>query len=153
VGEVRRALVQDALRGESRVFTDPKASPTGFPFKVADVAGTLSDEGVYLRRRRVCDLGFLREPYVRGDDTIGYRCAAEPEAAYVAKGGGAADTGGRKCLCNALIANIGLPQVLPDGSREKCLATLGDDLSGIERFCAVGGVEYGAADVIGVLLG
>ena len=43
----------------------------------------------------------------RREGNIGYRCAAEPVANYVAKGGKAEDTVGRKCLCNALLANIG----------------------------------------------
>ena len=35
VPEMRRALIIKALAGKARVFTDPVASPTGFPFKVA----------------------------------------------------------------------------------------------------------------------
>ncbi len=152
VTEARLALIRKALEGDACVFTDAKASPTGFPFKVAGLAGSLSDEDVYLQRRRVCDIGFLREPYLRTDGTIGYRCAAEPEAAFVAKQGIHADTVGRKCLCNALVANIGMPQVLRDGSREQCLVTLGGDLSGIDRFCSLENPDYGAADVVRVLL-
>lgn len=152
VDDARQALVRQALSGKARIFTDAKASPTGFPFKVAMLEGTLSEEAVYLKRRRVCDLGFLREPYARPDGTIGYRCAAEPQAAFIAKGGDPAETVGRKCLCNALVANIGMPQVLPNGDRERCLITLGDDLSGIDRFCSIAKPEYSAADVIRVLL-
>jgi len=150
---VRRALVEQALRGKTRVLTDGRASPTGFPFKVAGLEGTLSEEDVYLQRRRVCDLGFLREPFVRNGGSIGYRCAAEPEAAFVAKGGDPADAAGRKCLCNALVANIGMPQVLSGGRREPCLVTLGDDLSGIDQFCSIEQPDYSAAHVIRVLLG
>jgi nitronate monooxygenase len=151
--EVRRALILKALAGEARVFTDPRASPTGFPFKVAQLEGTLSDENVYRNRKRICDLGFLREPYRREDGSVGYRCPAEPEAAYVAKGGKAGDTEGRKCLCNALVANIGMPQCLSDGTREKCLITLGDDFAGVGRFCSRGQTDYTAADVVRILLG
>ncbi len=43
-----------------------------------------------------------------GDGQIGYRCSAEPVENYVAKGGKIEDTVGRKCLCNTLMANIGL---------------------------------------------
>ncbi len=150
--EVRLELIRAALAGKARVFTDPQASPTGFPFKVADLAGSLSEESVYRKRRRVCDIGFLRQPYRRPDGKIGYRCPAEPVAAYVAKGGREEETIGRKCLCNALAANIGMPQHLPDGTSEKCLVTMGDDLVDIGRFCASGSENYSAADVIRVML-
>lgn len=150
--EARHELIRLALAGKAPVVTDPLASPTGFPFKVADLAGTLSDKAVYQQRRRVCDLGLLRQPYRRADGTIGYRCASEPEASYVAKGGRQGDTVGRKCLCNALMANVGVPQLLGDGSGEKCLVTMGDDLADIGRFCSPGSLDYSAADVVRVML-
>ena len=148
---LRRALVAKALAGKAKVFTDAKASPTGFPFKVAELEGTLSDADAYAQRRRVCDLGFLREAYRKPDGSIGYRCAAEPEKAYLAKGGGAEELVGRKCLCNALVANIGMPQRLPDGSAELPLVTLGDDFENVGRFCANGNPDYSAADVLRIL--
>jgi nitronate monooxygenase len=150
--DVRRELVREALAGKAHIFTDSQASPTGFPFKVADLAGSLSEESVYRQRRRICDIGFLRQPYRKLDGSIGYRCPSEPVAVYVAKGGRKEDTVGRKCLCNALAANIGMPQRLPDGSCEKCLVTMGDDLVDIGRFCASGQTDYSAADVIRVML-
>ena len=151
--DTRRELIRESIAGKARIFTDAQASPTGFPFKVAHLAGSLSEQAVYEQRRRICDIGFLRQPYRRSDGGIGYRCAAEPVAAYVAKGGREVDTVGRKCLCNALAANIGMPQRLPDGSYEKCLVTMGDDLTDIGRFCSPGQLDYAAADVIRVLLG
>jgi nitronate monooxygenase len=150
--EIRRELVSDALAGKARIFTDPQASPTGFPFKVVDLEGSHSDTSIYEQRRRVCDLGLLRQPYRRSDGTVGYRCPAEPVAAYVAKGGKGADAAGRKCLCNALSANAGLPQVLPDGTMEKPLITMGDDLACIDRFCKKGDLDFSAAHVVDVLL-
>ena len=150
---IRRELAAKALAGKARVFTDPQASPTGFPFKVAELEGTLSDEAVYRLRKRVCDLGFLRELYRKPDGAIGYRCAAEPERAFLAKGGSAENLAGRKCLCNALVANIGMPQRLADGSSELPLVTLGDDFENIGRFCKAGQPDYSAGDVIRVLLG
>ena len=151
--EVRHELIEQALAGKAHVFTDPLASPTGFPFKVAELAGSLTDEAVYQQRRRLCDLSFLRQPYRRDDGKVGYRCPAEPVAAYVAKGGQEEDTVGRKCLCNALIANVGMPQRLSDGTDEKCLITLGDDLAEVGRFCSVDNPTFTAADVIRTLLG
>ena len=149
----RRTLVGNALAGKAKVFTDAKASPTGFPFKVAELEGSLSDPAVYARRHRVCDLGFLREAYVKPDGAMGYRCAAEPEKAYVAKGGKLEDTLGRKCLCNALVANVGMPQRLADGSSELPLVTLGDDFENIGQFCQNGNPEFSAADVVHRILG
>jgi nitronate monooxygenase len=151
--ELRHELIRLALAGESRVFTDPLASPTGFPFKVADLAGSLSDNAVYQLRQRVCDLGILRQPYRCRDGKIGYRCPAEPGIAYIAKGGREEDTTGRKCLCNALIANAGMPQRLADGTDELCLITMGDDLADIGQFCSPDSLDFSAADVVLTLLG
>ncbi len=150
--DVRRALVAKALGGRAKVCTDPLASPTGFPFKVAQLEGTLSDASVYRHRRRICDLGFLREPYRRDDGTVGYRCPAEPEASYLAKGGKAESLAGRKCICNALLANIGLGQRLSEGL-EPCLLTLGDSFANVGRFCPPEGLDYSAETVIRALLG
>lgn len=151
--EIRRELVRMALAGDARIFTDPRASPTGFPFKVAELAGTLSDAALYQARRRFCDLGFLREAYRKADGTLGYRCAAEVQSAYADKDGAPEDTAGRKCLCNALVANIGMPQPLPDGTFERPLITLGDDFTAVGRFCAAGQPDFSAADVVRCLLG
>jgi nitronate monooxygenase len=151
--DLRRTFIQKALTGKAKVFTDPQASPTGFPFKVAELEGTLSDQAVYDRRRRICDLGFLRTPYRKPDGSVGYRCAAEPEAAYIAKGGKPADAVGRKCLCNALIANVGMPQHFVQGGNELPLVTLGDDYANVGRFSNADHIDFTAADVIHKLLG
>ena len=131
----------------TRVFTDPLASPTGFPFKVVDVEGTLSDPGLYAARERVCDLGYLREPYWRSEGFVGYRCAAEPVDDFVGKGGTVADTEGRKCLCNGLAATVGLAQVRGDAV-ERHLVTAGADVIRISDFAAEGADTYSAADVV-----
>ena len=145
--DFKEALLADVQAGTARVHTDPLASPTSFPFKVAQLAGTLSDPAIYAERARVCDLGYLREAYRRPTGAIGFRCAGEPVAAYVAKGGAPEDTVGRKCVCNGLVANIGLGQVR--GKRvEAGLITAGDDLAGLTRFMTGGAARYTAADVI-----
>ena len=140
-----------ASAGGAHVFTDPVASPTGFPFKVVQLEGTMSSEAEYLARTRICDLGYLREPYRKTDGTTGYRCASEPVATYVAKGGGEENAQGRKCLCNALMADIGLPQTR-GGLAEKTLVTSGDDVADIARFLRSGASSYSAADVVTRLL-
>ena len=150
---LRHELIRKALAGKAHVFTDPLASPTGFPFKIASLDGSISEQAIYQQRHRVCDLGYLREIYLKEDGSFGYRCAAEPEASFLAKGGKSTDLAGRKCVCNGLFANIGLGQVLADGSREPYMVTLGDDFAGIGRFCTAEHPDYSAADVIRHLLG
>ncbi|MGA3131559.1 MAG: nitronate monooxygenase [Terracidiphilus sp.] len=150
--DLKQRLLQHAAAGTGQVFTDPLASPTGFPFKVAQLEGTSSSLNVYEERARVCDLGYLREPYFTPEGGIGYRCAAEPVANYVAKGGKVEDTAGRKCLCNSLLANVGYAQVRNDGSVEPALVTIGDDLNTVAQFLAPGRDSYSAADVVERLL-
>jgi len=150
---LRHALIQKALDGKSEIFTDPLASPTGFPFKVAKLEGTLSDPELYKQRRRGCDLGFLREMYRKEDGTIGYRCPAENVEAYLAKGGKIEDTANRKCLCNGLVSNVGYPQHFKGGGQELPLLTLGDDYVNIGQFCKHGSLDFSAADVIRTILG
>ena len=55
---------------------------------------------------------------------------------HVRKGGKIEDTVGRACLCNALTADIGLPQTRRDGYHEVPLVTLGGDLDGARRLMA-----------------
>ncbi len=85
------------------------------------------------------------------DGRIDYRCASEPVDAYVRKGGKEDDTEGRRCLCNALLANIGHPQARAGGQLEPPLLTSGDDLVSLATFLA-GRSRYSAADVVDYLL-
>ena len=150
--DLKRSLLAKAVAGTGEVFTDPLASPTGFPFKVAQLEGTSSAFPIYQERKRVCDLGYLREPYAAGEGKIGYRCSAEPVENYMLKGGKAEDTVGRKCLCNALMANIGHQQTRKDGSVEPALVTVGDDLNTVAQYLAPGRTSYSAVDVVESLL-
>ena len=137
---------------EARVFVDPIASPTGFPFKVVQMENTLSDSTAYERRARICDLGYLRHAYKKPNGTLGWRCPAEPIEDYVRKGGEEEDTRGRKCVCNGLMANIGMGQVRRGGEQEKPLITSGDDVANVARFLKPGACTYRAADVIEYLM-
>lgn len=130
---MHESLMAGLRTDELLVRNDPRASPTGFPFKVAGVPGTLSDEAVYEERPRLCDLSYLRAPYEREDGSLGYRCASEPVHMFLKKGGDIAETVGRKCLCNALMANIDLGQERRDGYHELPAVTLGQDLEGPRR--------------------
>jgi NAD(P)H-dependent flavin oxidoreductase YrpB (nitropropane dioxygenase family) len=110
------------------VFTNPFASPTGFPFKEVKLKGTLSEAETYDNRPRICNLGYLRERFRKSDGGLGMRCAAEPIKAFVAKGGREELAGKSKCLCNALFANIGLGNTYTNGYAEDPLITAGDIL-------------------------
>jgi nitronate monooxygenase len=150
--ETKRQVLALSKAGKAKIFTDPVASPTGFPFKVVEIEGSLSDRVVYEKRSRICDLGYLRTAYRRDDGTVGWRCPSEPVDDYLRKGGSEADTIGRKCLCNSLIANIGHPQVQRNGDVEGELITSGDDVANVARFIPEGRGSYRAIDVIRYLL-
>ena len=131
--ELRADLIDRLRSGTLEVRTDGLVSPTGFPFKVAQLPGTLSDPATAEARPRLCDLGYLRTPYLRPNGSIGYHCAAEPVHVHIRKGGKEEATIGRGCLCNSLTANIGLAQNRADGYVEQPLVTLGADLEGVKR--------------------
>jgi NAD(P)H-dependent flavin oxidoreductase YrpB (nitropropane dioxygenase family) len=145
--ELRRQMIDRELNGELNVRNDPAASPTAFPFKVADLPGTLTDPEVAAGRARICDLGYLRTSFRTERGTIGYRCPAEPTAAYARKGGTAEQTEGRQCLCNGLLATVGLGQRRPHGLVEPPIVTIGQDLGFLPRM-APDGREYDAAAVV-----
>ncbi len=144
----RSSILASCLEDKTVVFTDPKASPTGYPFKVVHWAQEPVE--AVKARKRVCDLGYLRTSYQRPDGKVGYRCQAEPIDAYVEKGGNIEDTTGRRCLCNALMADAGHAQVREGGVVEPPIVTSGDDLMHISRFLQ-GRSSYSASDVLDYL--
>ncbi|HKL61556.1 MAG TPA: nitronate monooxygenase, partial [Acholeplasma sp.] len=148
---IKQQVINQVLSEKLTVKTDMKASPTGFPFKVLNVTGTLHDETAYLKRKRVCDLGYLREAYEKADGNIGYRCPSEPVDDYVKKGGKVEDTIGRKCLCNGLVSAIGVAQ-LRNNEKEGSLITAGNDVVNIKKFIKENQVTYSAKDVLDELL-
>jgi nitronate monooxygenase len=150
--EMKASMLLASREGRVKVFTDPLASPTGFPFKVLLNSESVSDAGVYAARDRICDLGYLRQCYRLEDGTLGYRCPAEPVADYVAKGGREADTVGRKCICNGLASAVGYGQTRHSGELEPAIFTAGDDAANIHQFLKPGRTSYSADDVIDALL-
>jgi NAD(P)H-dependent flavin oxidoreductase YrpB (nitropropane dioxygenase family) len=148
---LKRRVIQESLDGHVDIRTDGRASLTGFPFKVVELPQSLSEEKTYEQRERVCDLGYLRIAYRTEKGRIDYRCPSEPVDTFVKKGGSVEDTVGRKCLCNALMANLDLGQVRNRGEAEKPLLTSGDDLELLGRFLE-GRSSYTAADVLDYLL-
>jgi nitronate monooxygenase len=142
---LRASVLEHLARGEIEVRTDSRASPTGYPFKVVTWGAVVA------ARKRVCDLGYLRTAYAMPDGRLGFRCPSEPEETFVAKGGDLAETVGRMCLCNSLLATIGLAQIREGGPDEPLLLTSGDELIRLGGFLA-GRTHYTAADVISYLL-
>lgn len=150
---VKEAVLQKVVNADVHVHTSALASPTGFPFKVVDLDGTLTDRELYEVRGRICDMGFLRTLYKRPDGKIGYRCPAEPVDDYVRKGGLVEETENRVCLCNALGASAGFPQYRTKSDfTEKPLVTSGNDLVNLGQLLPEGEIHYSAAHVIAYLL-
>ena len=144
IDEVKQMLFTKMHEGELDVYTDPVASPTGFPFKVVQL-DDLSSKEKYENRPRVCNLGYLRHAYQDDKGRIGYRCAAEPVEDWIKKGGDISATVGRKCLCNALMADAGYPQISPFKPKnakeemaakyiEEGLVTAGDDVNSCRKW-------------------
>ena len=150
--EIKAATLLRSSNGTVELRTDPRASPTGMPFKVVDLPGTVSVPAVYDERRRNCDLGYLRQSYERPDGTVGFRCPAEPEADFLRKGGELAESVGRKCLCNGLMAAIGLGQSIASGEIEPPIVTAGEDVQDLRRFMKEGKLSYRAVDVLTFML-
>ncbi len=147
--ELRDSVLAKIRTNTAEVITDPLASPTGFPFKVISLEGTLSDNREYEARQRICDLGYLRTAYKKEDGTVGYRCPAEPVETYLKKGGSQEATAGRKCLCNGLAANMGQPQFhVKTKYREQALVTMGDGVMMAADLFANGQATFSAKDVI-----
>jgi len=151
--ELKQQVFQLGHKGKLLVFTDPLASPTGFPFKVLQLPGTLSDNKSNPPRDRLCDLGYLRHAYRKPDGTIGYRCPAEPVEDFIRKGGKLEETVGRECVCNGLVATIGLAQVNSENVFGLPLVTAGNEVVNITRFLQPGQDTYNAAEVVRILLG
>ena len=150
---IREEMLAELAVGKLVVRTDPRASPTGFPFKVVTLKGTMSQAEEYAARPRLCDLSYLRVPFERAPGELGYRCPAEPVHMYVRKGGDIADTVGRKCLCNGLTAGIQLGQSRRDGYNEVPIVTLGADLDGVAQMLADLPEGWTAVQAVDRLLG
>jgi NAD(P)H-dependent flavin oxidoreductase YrpB (nitropropane dioxygenase family) len=149
--DIKRELKEKTLAGDLHVMANPVVSPSGFPFQVVQLEGSLSDPIVYGERRRSCSLGYLVEAYRTRKGRIGFRCPAEPVKAFAKKGGDPASTEGRVCLCNGLAATSkdGQPTSAPF---EAHIVTLGQDQGFIRDLLMDAQGSYSAADVITSIL-
>ena len=150
--ELRTQILEKIAEKSLKVVTDPHGSPTSFPFKYAELENTISDTDQFTGRVKLCDLGYLRTVVERPGQRIAYRCSGEPDKTFHFKGGEAGATAEKKCLCNALMANIGMPQVRTSGYIEHALVTLGSDLSGEEALLEAYPNGWSADDAVRFLL-
>jgi nitronate monooxygenase len=148
--EVKTEVLNSLLTDTFKSITDFKASPTGYPFKLASINNKIYEEEIHLHRERICDLGLLRTPFVNEAGNVGFKCPSEPEKVYVKKGGTIEETVGRKCLCNGLMAAIGLDQPRKD-YHEPSLVTAGEDITPL-KIILKDKKTYSAQDVIDYVL-
>lgn len=148
--DLKQQVLSLYLNNNLHVYTDFRASPTGYPFKLVTVPGSTTDDANGRERR--CDLGYLRQLYWTESGTIGYRCPGEGVESYLSKGGKIEDTVGRQCLCNGLAATIGLGQVRDDGN-ERPMVTAGEDFSFVPHLVSDPAQGYSAVDVMNYLTG
>lgn len=150
--DLRSYIRREGYNDRLVVFNDAHASPTGFPFKVVHMPNTLGDIQVYLKRKRICDLGGLLQPYLKTDGSVGYRCPAEPVINYVKKEGKKEDTIYKMCLCNGLFGTVGLGQRLNNGTTEPPVVTLGQNLDFLKHLMSDENSGYSIQDVFDYLL-
>jgi NAD(P)H-dependent flavin oxidoreductase YrpB (nitropropane dioxygenase family) len=146
--DIKAEVIDSWLRGELNVQTDFKASPTGYPFKRVDLVVNKSGE----EPCRLCDLGYLRHVVLDENGKVGYRCPAGPVDEFIAKGGTEEETEGKRCLCNGLLATIGLGQV-HGGVEVPPLLTWGEDMSFLSQLLTDGKKSYRVADLLSYLRG
>jgi nitronate monooxygenase len=159
-----RSAILRALRNgtdDAELVRTTMVSPTGFSFKVVQIKGTLAEQEVFEARQRICDIGILQQvglhkPAEGGERQLFQRCAAGPIASYVNKRGLERNTEERRCLCNGLLACVGLGQIKElrgELMAEPAIVTLGDHLDGIRRLSRQGQTHYWVKDVVADILG
>ena len=161
--DYRSAILNELKRGvdDADLVHTTIFSPTGFAFKVVQIKQTLADDDVYAERRRVCDIGLLQQIGLSSADAGGVRevfqrCPAGPVEVYVDRRGLERNTAERRCLCNGLLACVGLAQTKAQAGElyeEPAIVTLGDHLDGVRRLSRGGQTHYWAKDVVGDILG
>ncbi len=159
----RSAILHELKKGtdDSGLVLTTLFSPTGFPFKVVQLDDTLANDAVYADRLRVCDIGLLQQrglskPAGDGTRRLFQRCPAAALDDFISKRGLPLNTTGRRCLCNGLLACVGLGQVgFRNGEKmeEPAIVTLGNHLDGVRRLSRNGQTPYWARDVVNDILG
>ena len=125
-----------------------RISPTGFPFKVIELPGTISENSIYESRKRICNIGGLVSLYEKEDGKIRRRCAAEPVDKFLKKGGKLEETIDRGCLCNGLFSTAS-----KNYDYEPMVLTIGDDVDFLKKLMMDENSVYTAREAISYLLG
>jgi len=105
-------IIRNNRRGRTRIITNYRSSPTGYPLKEIRLSGTLARKSVLNKRRRSCKYGQLRQGNEK--DTVKRSCPAMPSAMYRRLNPDKtlaqcrADCRGKVCLCEALLAAVGM---------------------------------------------
>lgn len=136
--DLKELLIELAAEGLLDVLADVRCSPTEFPFNVAQIPGTMSDDIAYKGFEKECRFGYLRQAFRNPKDPKGglvWRCFAESERTFYAKGGKIEDTCGRKCVCSGLLSTAGLDTGMP-------IVTLGQDIAALKEIIARYGRNY-----------
>ncbi|MGZ0655776.1 nitronate monooxygenase [Coraliomargarita sp. W4R53] len=144
--KIKSEIIQQHRGGALKVITDFKASPTGYPFKRVEVEANAGRDAC-----RACDLGYLRHVYAKDDGTLGYRCPASPRKPFINKGGQAEEAEGKQCLCNGLLATIGMGQTRR-GTLVQPLVTWGEDMRFLDPILGADKSSYSVGDVLDYLL-
>lgn len=145
--KIKSEIIHKHRKGVLQVITDFKASPLGYPLKRVKVDANSGRDAC-----RACDLGYLRHLYSKKDGSLGYRCPASPRKPFVNKGGTPEEAQGKYCLCNGLLATIGMAQTRR-GTQVQPLVTWGEDMSFLDPIVGHSKSSYTADDVIDYLLG
>jgi len=155
----KSAIMNEIKKGteDSDLVKTTLFSPTGFPFKVVQLEGTLADDMVYAARSKICDIGLLQQrgfskPDADGKRHLFQRCSAAPIEGFVKKRGLPHNTESRRCLCNGLLSTVGLAQGT-NQKEEPAIVTLGNHLDSIRRLSHQGQYPYWVRDVVMDLLG
>ncbi|HSW30195.1 MAG TPA: hypothetical protein VLH75_11990 [Longimicrobiales bacterium] len=144
---LRKRVLRLVWQRQLEVVASANASPSGFPFRVARVPGTMGDPATYAGRTRACDLGYLRGWRPRDGRIVGL-CPAGDPGSFRSLGGAAWRTEGSMCLCNGLLATCGVGQC-----GELALVTLGDTTPVRDLQLRIRRLEYSADEAVAYLLG
>jgi NAD(P)H-dependent flavin oxidoreductase YrpB (nitropropane dioxygenase family) len=144
---LRERALKMVWKREMEVVASSTASPSTYPFKVAQVPGTVADPEVYAARERRCNMGHLRGYRPKDGTPVGL-CPADKQDAFKKSGGPMWRTSGAFCLCNGLMAACGLGQ-----PGEPPLLTLGDLTPVRELQRKLKRMDYSAAEAADYLMG
>lgn len=118
--DLRKQILERNRNGGVEIKTDHQASPTGYPIKIAQLPGTISEKALWQARQRVCNKKYLVRSHFQeqsdGTTKETYICAAMSPEEYARLGGDPAETEGKVCLCNGLLSTAGYYQDIENAS-------------------------------------